>query len=221
MALPLMFWELGKFIIEEKLFNFEAVALGAADVATAGLQPQAEPLLQSTGAAGPKVGVAADRAGAPIRPTSDGWRNPCHRSQHTGPVIIDAMRAVTMPMRDLPEWGTEVRNEEDNVFRIYVIQLEHDIMLYERIKDTVFSWFFDLIVRIDVLVFLAGQLCRRTTGTLVSRAWKAIDRMYHYRQKQLDMSKDDMVELGCLMLEAWAARAHALRDLGLPAKRRL
>ncbi|KAH8879761.1 hypothetical protein GQ53DRAFT_853391 [Thozetella sp. PMI_491] len=217
MALPLMFWELGKFIVEEKLFNFEAVALGTSEASTASSSAAGQASAKHWRKLVQKLEsrfIALERGYGP-QPTSCGTHV---IAASIRPVLIDTMRSVLMPMKDLPEWGTEVRNEEDNVFRIYVIQLEHDIMVYERIKDTVFSWFFDLIVRIDVLAFLAGQLCRRTTGTLVSRAWKAIDRMYHYREKLLDMSKDDMVELGCLMLEAWAARAQVLRNLGLPCE---
>ncbi|KAF7552677.1 hypothetical protein G7Z17_g4171 [Cylindrodendrum hubeiense] len=130
--------------------------------------------------------------------------------------ITADLLAILTPIQELPEWGTEIFNAEDNVFRICVIHFENHVNLCDEMTDTSFFWFLKLHFETDAILFIAGNLQHRTLGGLVDRSWALIDRVYHTHTEMWDMARRENVELGVSILRAWRERERALFQLGMP-----
>ncbi|KAI1422984.1 fungal-specific transcription factor domain-containing protein [Xylaria sp. FL1777] len=65
--------------------------------------------------------------------------------------------------------------------------------------------------RIEMLVYMTGQLSERTTGNLVERAWAVIEEHYQFHRELITLSNKTHLALGVLVVRAWKARETALR----------
>ncbi|KAG7103028.1 Pyriculol/pyriculariol biosynthesis cluster transcription factor like protein [Verticillium longisporum] len=73
--------------------------------------------------------------------------------------IMDKVRCIALPMRETPEWGTDVCNVQDNIFRIW---LTHHESIMKQIHDCAdFAWYYKSHFHIDSLLFLLSQLFKR------------------------------------------------------------
>ncbi|KAK7212305.1 hypothetical protein V2G26_019483 [Clonostachys chloroleuca] len=80
------------------------------------------------------------------------------------PILVAKMREMTIPMRQQPEWGTEIFNKKDNLFKTAMIAGDDLRNIYEVSIQTGFVWFVKHHFRLDVLAFLVAQLCQRPIG---------------------------------------------------------
>ncbi|KAJ0286342.1 hypothetical protein Brms1b_004146 [Colletotrichum noveboracense] len=214
MAFCLLLYEVGRFIVENRIPDFEAVVLGAMENES----PESQATNLATLA---KYRTLVDNLDSKLIALEKKYCDPLAGNIHIvatkiRSMIIDKMRTMMIPMRELPEWGTEIFNVQDNMFRISLMHHEHNVELYEFMENTGFVWFFKLHFQIDVFIVMAGQLYKRPTGRLADRAWKVIDRVYQFHEELWDMSRKENVQLGIYMLRAWRARERSLVQLGMP-----
>ncbi|KAK0635818.1 fungal-specific transcription factor domain-containing protein, partial [Bombardia bombarda] len=106
----------------------------------------------------------------------------------------------------------EAPDTQERAFKLTVGALEHDTSTYRTAENKGFLWFSLLHFQIDIFMYLAGQLCRRTEGELVDRAWVQVGLVYEFHPELLDLnaSKSHMT-LGFFILKAWKKREETLR----------
>ncbi|KAF5009747.1 hypothetical protein FDECE_4093 [Fusarium decemcellulare] len=130
------------------------------------------------------------------------------------PSIISEVRHMLTPMRETPEWGTEVNNVQDNLFRIWLSHHEAMMTCYDRCCNGPFLWFNKCHFQLDAIMFLVNLLINRSqVGTLADRCWLLIDRVYYYHDELWNMNKKQHTQLGCFVLKAWKIREETLTHL--------
>lgn len=65
--------------------------------------------------------------------------------------------------------------------------------------------------QIEVFQFMVGQLCSRTSGPLVDRAWVVIEEIYRYHNELFKVSVKPNVSLGIVAIKSWKRREEAVR----------
>ena len=64
---------------------------------------------------------------------------------------------------------------------------------------------------------MAGQLCTRTHGVLVDKAWRCLELFYKYLPELFDLAVKQHLSFATLTMRAWKRRESALLDiLGRP-----
>ncbi|KZL81280.1 hypothetical protein CI238_00376 [Colletotrichum incanum] len=79
------------------------------------------------------------------------------------PMLISKLKMRLVPMREQPEWGTEILSTKDNLFKILLMNVKHSTDVYETMNQTRFIWYFKLHFQLDIFTAMTGQLCRRPT----------------------------------------------------------
>lgn len=130
------------------------------------------------------------------------------------PMLTSKIREMLVPMRQQPEWGTEIFNQKDNLFKIVMMNNEHTTKVYEVMERTGFLWFTKLHFQIDIFAVMMGQLCQRPTGSLSDRAWDLAARIYQYHTELFDMTNKAYLTQAQLVLKAWRAREEAFMRTG-------
>lgn len=103
------------------------------------------------------------------------------------PMLINRLDEMLVPMREQPEWGTEIFGPKDNLFKV-IMGNEHKIEAFNRLRDTGFLWFVRMYFQLDFFAVLTGQLCQRPTGSLSDRGWAAVELTYTHFPELGDMS---------------------------------
>lgn len=132
------------------------------------------------------------------------------------PMLTSKMREMLVPMREQPEWGTEILNKKDNLFKIVLMNNEHSTNSYEVMDHAGFLWFVKLHFQIDIFTVMTKQLCQRPTGSLADRAWVMVEKIYRYHSELLDMNQKMYVVQAQTILKAWKAREQAFQQAGQP-----
>ena len=126
-------------------------------------------------------------------------------------LMMDKLNQLVTPPEDQPDWEGDIQSPKDNAFRIAVSALELDERTYMATKDKGFIWYWMIHFQIDVFIYLAGQLCHRTEGRLVERAWKQVEIVYRHHPDLLDTSSKTSDMLARFILKAWTKREAALQ----------
>ncbi|KAK4656695.1 hypothetical protein QC762_206520 [Podospora pseudocomata] len=124
--------------------------------------------------------------------------------------IIDKIMELITPAKHQPEWGGEVRTLKDNTFKIAIGTLEHNEANYISTKDKGFMWFSLAHFQIDIFMYMAGQLCHRTEGVLVERAWRQVEVVYTFHPELFDTNNKLHAALAVFILKAWRKREETL-----------
>ncbi|OAR01078.1 hypothetical protein LLEC1_05064 [Akanthomyces lecanii] len=132
------------------------------------------------------------------------------------PLMFKNMEEMLIPIREQPEWGTEIFGPKDNLFKIMVLGSEHRLSLYQGMSAAGFIWFMRITFSIDFFSFLTSQLCTHTRGTLADRAWKSVERTYGYHPELFDLSQKTRLMQAQLALKAWKAREASFLQAGWP-----
>ncbi|KAI5457493.1 fungal-specific transcription factor domain-containing protein [Mariannaea sp. PMI_226] len=213
MAFMMVTCELARFVIENRITDLQTLSLGSLKQASAKDQTPKD-------SATPKdivQFIETQLFSAEENNNLDPSVSPLHfLASRFKTVLASELFSLLTPLHELPEWGTEIFNSEDNVFRICLVHFERHTDLYEEIKETSFAWFFKLHFETDGILFIAGQLQTRSLGSLVDRSWALIDRVYHNHPEVWNMTRKKNVTLGVSILKAWRVREQALSQLGLP-----
>jgi hypothetical protein len=214
MAFSLITCEVSKFLIHSQgIPGFEAVVLGNE------IDNTKDPNINNDGVA--KYRAMVDDLERRLRYVEDTFTDP-----NAGPLhavcrdlrtnIIGKIRSMLIPMRQQPEWGTEILNPKDNLFKLVIVNNEHAVASYEMTKDKGFLWFTKLHFQVDVFALMVGQLSHRPTGSLSDRAWRQVELVYQYHDELLDLSQKQNLTLATFILRAWKAREDAFIKRGRP-----
>ncbi|KAK3308497.1 fungal-specific transcription factor domain-containing protein [Chaetomium strumarium] len=120
--------------------------------------------------------------------------------------ILEKLNEIINPANQQPEWGDEIKSEKDKAFKIAIGTIEHNEANYVSSKDQGFAWFSLLHFQLDIFMYMAGQLCHRTEGTLVERAWKQVTVVYSYHPELFDVTNKNYAALAVFILKAWKKR---------------
>ncbi|CAH0046249.1 unnamed protein product [Clonostachys solani] len=130
------------------------------------------------------------------------------------PTLVAKMREMTIPMRQQPEWGTEIFNKKDNLFKTVMIGGDVLRNIYEVSIQTGFVWFVKHHFRLDVLAFLTAQLCQRPIGTLTDRGWGFVETVYSFEDQLLDVTQRPFAQQAKLVVKAWDVRQRVHAQAG-------
>jgi hypothetical protein len=134
-----------------------------------------------------------------------------HRlADYTRRHIIQKLKDFSKTAMEQPEYGVEIHNAVDNTFKLALCGLEHGEQLGATFRATGFDWWALLHFRLENLLFVASQLCKRTSGTLVDRAWKQVGDTFDLHPEFFDLSKSGHLLLSRVILRAWSLREAAL-----------
>jgi hypothetical protein len=125
--------------------------------------------------------------------------------------ILMKLEDLMTPPKQQCDWGGEVKSGADNTFKHVVTGLEHNEANYLSTKDKGFAWFSRLHFHLDIFMYLAGELCRRTEGMLVERAWRQVDVVYSFHPELFDVTNKNYRTLALHILRAWRIREHVVR----------
>ncbi|KAH7131575.1 fungal-specific transcription factor domain-containing protein [Dactylonectria estremocensis] len=209
MGFYLILCEMCRFIIENRITDFQTLALGqiANGKKTPSASDMCKELIQIFDI---KLQDIEDKY---IDPSAGPLHLLASKFRH---VLTAELLCIMTPIQELPEWGTEIFNAEDNVFRICLIHFENHVAISDEMAGTNFEWFLKLHFETDAILYIAGQLQTRTLGSLVDRSWSLLDHAYHVQPELWDMSRKENVEIGISILKAWRVRERALFNIGLP-----
>ncbi|KAH8200746.1 hypothetical protein TruAng_005063 [Truncatella angustata] len=148
-----------------------------------------------------------------LRKYGDPSMGPIHElAAWQGQMIMAKLQELVRPPRDQPEWGTEVFTPKDNLFKIAVTSGEHSLETYKLCeKRGTFMWFVKIHFQMEVFQFMVGQLCSRTSGSLVDRAWTVVEEVYRYHEELFKASVRSNASLGVVTIKAWKKREEAVR----------
>jgi len=219
MAFFLVMCELHRFAIQNRITDLGTLALGT-------LKESGNRTKEANGATNTPLGCATpkdvvQRLDAKLLEIEEKYVDPSVSPLHMVAskfrnVLTGELLSILTPIHELPEWGTEIFNAEDNVFRICLVHFERHMELYEEIKETNFIWFFKLHFEPDGVLFIASHLQDRSLGSLVDRSWALIDKVYRNHTELWDMTRKRNLTLGSSILRAWRGRERALSQIGLP-----
>ncbi|KAK3370351.1 fungal-specific transcription factor domain-containing protein [Podospora didyma] len=120
-------------------------------------------------------------------------------------IITKIMEFVT-PLRMQPDQEGQNPTRGDDAFRVAIGSMEHNEQNYMAGKDKGFIWFSLQLFQIDVFLYIVGQLCHRTEGPLVERAWRQVNVIYSFHPELFDVSNKVYSTIAGFVLKAWAKR---------------
>lgn len=129
--------------------------------------------------------------------------------------LIQKFHDMLVPMREQPEWGTELFCAKDNLFKLCLLNIESSIDLHERMANLGFAWAMKQDFQFDLFAVLTGQLYKRPTGTLPDRGWIAIEKIHDYQPQLFDVAQKHYAAQAAFTLKAWKARERGLSFSGL------
>ncbi|KJR89192.1 c6 zinc finger domain containing protein [Sporothrix schenckii 1099-18] len=124
--------------------------------------------------------------------------------------ILQKLENLLMPAQER-EFSDEVKTPADNVFQVAVEAATHDNELKMKAKNNLFAWFSRLYFQDNMFMFIVGQLCIRTTGKLVEKAWIAVENTYDQYPDLYDVTQRSYYQIASFVLRAWRTRVDVLR----------
>ncbi|KAK4230397.1 activator of stress genes 1 [Podospora fimiseda] len=124
--------------------------------------------------------------------------------------IVRKFEELIKAPKDQPELESEILTQKDNTFKVAVCTLEHNEANYMSAKDKGFMWFSLLHFQLDIFMYMAGQLCHRTEGILVDRAWRQVEVVYTFHPELFETTSKVHSALAVFILKAWRKREEAL-----------
>ncbi|TDZ67972.1 Aurofusarin cluster transcription factor aurR2 [Colletotrichum trifolii] len=217
MALVLMLYESRIFFYQNPMSEFEAMILGTADAS-------AETSKRISGVhALDKYRATVDQLEERLAEAEKKYCNPTLGGIHT--LACGWRGFVVQKLRDMIAHARQPWDDDENeallgsqqsFFRAWVIHFESEINWYDTV-DEKFRWYLRLHLQSGALSVLIELLrWQQPAGTLVDRAWKAIDRVYHHHPELCDLGKKENVQRAENLLAGWRRREKAFGELGLP-----
>ena len=202
MIFCLLTYKFGKFLVETP--GFEAmIMLPDGDCVPGHSNPTEEQLTEYR--------RGFEQLGKELVETVDNFCDPTAGPVHEMAIdmrkhLIEKIAELITPPRLQADWGGEVRSMKDNTFKVAIGTLEHNEANYISAKDKGFSWFSLLHFQLDIFMYMAGQLCHRTEGNLVERAWRQVGVVYSYHPELFDATNKNYAALAIFILKAWKKR---------------
>ncbi|KAI8947562.1 fungal-specific transcription factor domain-containing protein [Xylaria longipes] len=130
------------------------------------------------------------------------------------PLFIEKMRDIMIPMCEQPEWGTEIFDQIDSLFKSFVNSHSRNTTIYKRLAHTGFLWFIRSGFQPDALLLFTAKLYKRPTGKLTDRAWAALQSIHELHPDLFDVSQKKIERQAQFTLKAWSIREQALAQCG-------
>ncbi|KJZ73971.1 hypothetical protein HIM_06639 [Hirsutella minnesotensis 3608] len=138
-----------------------------------------------------------------------------HRAALTiRPMITNKLSEMLVPIREQPEWGSEIFGPKDSLFKVVLMGHEQRMDAFVNLQQTGFVWFVKLHFQHDMFAVMTGQLCQRPTGSLADRAWAVTERAYSHYTDLFDISQKQYSVQAHFTLKAWRARERAYMQAG-------
>ncbi|KAJ0273171.1 hypothetical protein COL940_010016 [Colletotrichum noveboracense] len=212
MAFCLMLYESRHFFCENPVPEFESVVLGQGDLNAD--RSKAIEGLQSLD----KYRVIVDQLEERLIFAEKRYCNPTIGGIHVlacklRPLVAQRMRDMIAHAREPWKEDADSLAGQQSLFRLWVIHFESDLNWYDTIDDR-FRWYPKLHLQADAFSVMIELLQWQPVGTLVDRAWKAIDRVYFYHPELYGLSKRENVQRAENLLAGWQRRELAFRNVG-------
>ncbi|KAI1815108.1 fungal-specific transcription factor domain-containing protein [Poronia punctata] len=130
------------------------------------------------------------------------------------PLYVDKMKNVMTPMRQQPEWGTEIFDPLDSIFKSFIDSHTRNLALYKRMGLIGFAWYIKGTFQLDALLVFTAKLYKRPTGPLTDRAWTVLDSMHDLHKNLFDLSDKKVLRQAHFTLKAWTIREQTLAQCG-------
>lgn len=130
------------------------------------------------------------------------------------PLFIGKMRDIMVPMCEQPEWGTEIFDQIDSLFKSFVHSHSRNAAVYKRMANTGFLWFIRSGFQPDALLLFTAKLYKRPTGKLTDGAWVALESIHELQPDLFDISQKKNERQAQFTLKAWSIREQALAQCG-------
>ncbi|CAK7215304.1 hypothetical protein SCUCBS95973_002436 [Sporothrix curviconia] len=124
--------------------------------------------------------------------------------------VLQKLENILLPAQER-EFSDEIKTPADHVFQIAVDQTMHDNEIKMKAKNNLFAWFSRLYFQDNMFMFIVGQLCTRTTGKLVEKAWMSIEATYENYPDLYDVTQRSYYQIAIFVLRAWRTRVGVLR----------
>ncbi|KAI1264358.1 fungal-specific transcription factor domain-containing protein [Xylariaceae sp. FL1019] len=131
------------------------------------------------------------------------------------PMFIEKMKETMVAMKDQPEYGTEIFDPVDSIFKSFVISHERNSSSFKRMKSQGFLWFMKMGFQLDAFMVMLSKLYKRPTGVLATRTWNVIESLHGMHEELFDTSERKYAISASLTLKAWGAREKALEQSGI------
>lgn len=132
------------------------------------------------------------------------------------PRISTHFAATFVRIQDHEEWGTEIFGPKDVMFKLIVVGNESRNTSLEQMAKCGFLWAAQAHFQDELFAVLTSQLFMRTKGSLVERAWKAIEKTYFHHPELIDISQKPYFRQAQLTLRAWKQREQMFRENSWP-----
>ncbi len=207
-------YEFQKCAHQENAADFEAAVMGQ------DLEGEADSSLRHQ-AMFEKMRAEVTNLGRKLREIEEKYCDPSAGNVHLAamamrPMIMENFDKVLVPMREQPEWGTEIFGPKDNLFKLIVAGNEHRAAIYEQMSRGGFLWFMRMSFQLDYFAYLTGQLIIHTQGTLSVRGWECIRSVYKEHKELFDVSQKPYLVQAQFTLRAWRAREVSHAKNGWP-----
>ncbi|KOS17150.1 putative transcriptional regulatory protein [Escovopsis weberi] len=131
-------------------------------------------------------------------------------------MLLYKSKEILGPLREQPEYGTEIFTPKDKFFKVLVMTFEHKVSCHEGMARAGFQWFMKYNLQLDMLAVFTSFLLDRPMGSLSDRAWVCMTKVYTNHEEIYDMSLKQHVAQAQLTLRAWRAREEAFARVGRP-----
>lgn len=128
--------------------------------------------------------------------------------------VLEKLDDVLSPMKDQAEWGVEIFNWKDNLFKMIMLSMEYQCDAHDKMAAVGFEWYMRLQFYPDMLASLTSQLYHRPMGSLSDRGWRAVERLHGHYPELFDMSQRQHVMQAQFTLKSWEARKTAIAKRG-------
>jgi hypothetical protein len=128
--------------------------------------------------------------------------------------VLDKVDDVLSPMKEQAEWGIEIFNWKDNLFKMIMQGMEQQCDAHDKMAAVGLEWYIRLQFYPDMLASLTSQLYRRPVGSLSDRGWRAVERLHGNCAELFDMSQRQHLVQAQFTLKAWEAREEAVTQRG-------
>jgi hypothetical protein len=130
------------------------------------------------------------------------------------PLFIDKTRNMMISMCEQPEWGTEIFDPIDSLFKSFIHSLSQNAALHKRMAKHGFLWFIRAGFQLDAILIFTAKLYKRPTGKLTDRAWTALETIHDLHPDLFDVTQKKIERQAQFTLKAWAVREQALAQCG-------
>lgn len=122
-------------------------------------------------------------------------------------MVTDHVDEIVAPIREQPEWGTEIFTWKDNLFKLLTCSIERQCNAHDLMAACGYEWYMRLQLFPDFISVLTAQLYQRPFGTLSDRCWNVVERLYgQHAQTLYDLSRKQSAVQAQFALKAWQAR---------------